>query len=285
MATACAIWCCRTSGNRIYWYKNIGTSNAPTFGPRLQVICDGYEETPETTMTTARRLGSGTRKWKTFPPDASSSPFWWRARAGFGDLNGDGLMDLVTSDADTFTNQTSNYADGVSLFVQYRDQDGKLRLKRDHDVTLPDGSNQINVRYQPSQTIVHDWDGDGLLDLIVNNGQTMDSAPAVLRNIGTKTEPKFDFPKRLACYGEDLSGIAKHGPYYGIGDMDGDGRADLIASTEVGNYVFFRRTAIDMDKPPATKFGKVRVDIVRSNGFGYAIALHCPELCKALSEL
>ena len=43
-------------------------------------------------------------------------------------------------------------------------------------------------------------------------------------------------PKRLACYGEELSGIAKHGPYYGVGDMDGDGRPDLIASTEVGSY-------------------------------------------------
>jgi hypothetical protein len=246
-------------GNRIYWYKNIGTRSEPTFGPRQQVVCDGYEETPETTALTGRRLGAGTGKWQKTPPD-DTSPFFWRARVGFGDLNGDGLMDLVTADASTLNKTTNNYADGISLFVQYRDKNGELRLRRDHVITLPDGSNQINVRYQPSQTIVYDWDGDGLLDLIVNNGQTMDSAPAVLRNIGTKTKPKFDFPKRLACYGEELNGIAKHGPYYGIGDMDGDGKADLIASTEVGNYVFFRRTALDMKHPPATKFGKVRVE-------------------------
>ena len=42
--------------------------------------------------------------------------------------------------------------------------------------------------------------------------------------------------------------------------MDGDGRPDLIASTEVGSYVFFRRTAMDMDKPPATEFGEVRIE-------------------------
>ena len=88
-------------GNRIYWYRNIGTRTAPTFGPRQQVICDGYEETPERTAATAKALGSGTKQWKTLPPDAESSPFWWRARAGFGDLNGDGLMDLVTADAGT----------------------------------------------------------------------------------------------------------------------------------------------------------------------------------------
>ena len=36
-------------------------------------------------------------------------------------------------------------------------------------------------------------------------------------------------------------------------------RGFRAASTEVGAYVFFRRTAMDMDKPPATQFGKVRI--------------------------
>jgi hypothetical protein len=39
--------------------------------------------------------------------------------------------------------------------------------------------------------------------------------------------------------------------------MDGDSRPDLIASTEVGSYVFFRRTAMDMAKPPVVQFGEV----------------------------
>ena len=106
---------------------------------------------------------------------------------------------------------------------------------------------------------MHDWDCDGLLDLIMNPGPTMKTAAAVLRNIGTKTEPRFDHPKRLACYGEELWGITKHGPYYGVGDMDGDGRPDLIASTEVGSYVFFRRTALDMEKAPEVRLGKVSI--------------------------
>ena len=59
----------------------------------------------------------------------------------------------------------------------------------------------------------------------------MDTAPALLRNIGTKADPRFDFPQRLKCFGDELSGIAKHGPYYSVGDLDGDGKPDLLACT------------------------------------------------------
>jgi hypothetical protein len=34
----------------------------------------------------------------------------------------------------------------------------------------------------------------------------------------------------------------------------------LLASTEVGAYVFFRRTAMDMDKPPARNSATVRIE-------------------------
>ena len=53
---------------------------------------------------------------------------------------------------------------------------------------------------------------------------------------------------------------AQRGELTRMYDKDGDGRADLLASTEVGSYVFFRRTALDMDRPPATQFGKVRIE-------------------------
>ena len=74
----------------------------------------------------------------------------------------------------------------------------------------------------------------------------MDTAAALVRNIGTKANPRFDFPKRLKCWGIELSGIAKHGPYYGVGDMDGDNKPDLLACPEMGTYHFFRRTALEM---------------------------------------
>ena len=84
--------------NRIFWYKNVGTPKEPRFGPRRQVVCDGFPENGMTLRATARLLGADTKQWMKRVPDPHS-PFGWRSRAGFGDFNGDGLMDMVTTDA------------------------------------------------------------------------------------------------------------------------------------------------------------------------------------------
>lgn len=243
--------------NRIFWYENVGTAKEPRFGPRQQVICDGFQETDETLRATARLLGADTKQWTKRVPDPHS-PFGWRSRAGFGDFNGDGLMDLVTADARA--NAPNGYAEQSAIFVQYRDKHGRRRLRRDRVVTLPDGSPLKNVGGQPAQTIPVDWDRDGRLDLMINHGRTMDTAPALVRNIGTKTDPRFDDPKRLKCWGVELSGIAKHGPYYGVGDLDGDSKPDLLACPEVGTYHFFRRTALDMPQRASFKIVASELD-------------------------
>jgi len=80
--------------NRIFWYKNIGTRQQPTFGPRRQVIVDGYPETPASLVATAKLLGAETKQWVKRPPD-TKQPFGWRQRASFGDLDGDGRPDLL----------------------------------------------------------------------------------------------------------------------------------------------------------------------------------------------
>jgi hypothetical protein len=239
--------------NRVFWYKNIGTPNKPSFGPRLQIACDGFPESNKTLRATAALLGAETKQWTKRVPDPNS-PFGWRSRAGFGDFNNDGLMDMVTTDAQG-PSARNGYAEQSALFVQYRDGRGKLRLRRDRVIRLPDGSGMQNVVGQPAQLIPIDWDGDGRLDLIINHGQTMDTAPALVRNIGMKTDPRFDFPERLRCFGVELSGIAKHGPYYGVGDLDNDGKPDLLACPEMGTYHFFRRTALDMPRRPSFAIG------------------------------
>ena len=85
------------------------------------MICDGYPDSPEQ----PREIAHARRRPKVpnnAYPYEKERPFFWRTGAAFADLNGDGLMDLVTHDGHTRK---------ATLFVQYRDSAGKLRLKKD----------------------------------------------------------------------------------------------------------------------------------------------------------
>ena len=242
--------------NRVFWYRNIGTQQEPQFGPRQQVIVDGYPETTETLAATAKLLGAGTGKWgkRMFDPN---SPFGWRARAGFADFNGDGLMDMVH--ADGRTRNSSGYADQYALFVQYRDAEEKLKLRRDRVIRLPDSKPLKGPAGITSQAIPADWDQDGRMDLICHMGPANTSCqPMFVRNIGTRTDPRFDHPRPLALRGEPLFNLMKHGPYWAIHDFDSDGRPDLLAGCVYGNYAFFRRTAMDMPDRPSFEIGRGR---------------------------
>ncbi|HCK52802.1 MAG TPA: hypothetical protein DIC23_06260 [Planctomycetaceae bacterium] len=242
--------------NRVFWYRNVGTRDAPKFGPRRQVLVDGYPETEQTLKETARRLGAGSGKWNKRMLDPVS-PFGWRARAGFGDFNGDGLVDMVH--ADGRTRHSGGYAEAYALFVQYRDREGQLKLRRDRVITHPDGKPLKCPAYITSQAIAADWDRDGLLDLICHWGPANTKCqPMFVRNIGTRTEPRFDHPRPLSLWGRPLYNLMKHGPYWAVHDIDGDGRPDLLAGCAYGNYAFYRRTAMDMPSRPTFQIGPAR---------------------------
>jgi hypothetical protein len=71
----------------------------------------------------------------------------------------------------------------------------ELRLRRDHVITLRMAPAPSTCCYQPPcQVIVHDWDRDSLLDLVINLGPTMKTGPAVLRNIAPGPSPGSTSP-------------------------------------------------------------------------------------------
>ncbi|MFH1924387.1 MAG: VCBS repeat-containing protein, partial [Planctomycetota bacterium] len=231
--------------NRIFWYKTVGTRESPRFGPRRQVICDGYPDDPESRERT-RSLAADRIAANHPYPYEKERPFFWRTGAGFADFSGDGLTDLVTHDGLTRK---------ATLFAQYRDASGDLRLKKDRALTLTDGrliDDSIVARPQHWTESFRsvDWDGDGLEDIIYNcAGSVGTSSIYLLRNAGTRNEPVFEPPRTFCCFGQPIK-VTNHGPNAWVGDMDGDGKADMLTCVEWSVYPFYRHAAIEMPQRP-----------------------------------
>jgi hypothetical protein len=235
--------------NRLYWYRNVGTRKLPGFARRRQILCDGYPDSPGLRAQSQRRANDPNSNNGVYPLE-EERPFFWRTGAAFADFTCDGLMDLVTLDG---LNRQA------TLFTQYRDADRKLRLRKDRTLKLVDGRAvddrivERGVHWTESLRAV-DWDGDGLQDLIYSvagshHGTKDGGSIYLLRNAGTSEDPVFSDPLTMQCFGEPIK-ITNHGPHPWPGDLDGDGKPDLIACVEWSVYPYYSHAALMMKERP-----------------------------------
>ena len=196
------------------WYPNWGTKNRPELGPPQRLH-----------LTTGEPL---------FGP--------WRQQPGIGDFTGDGLPDVVIQDLDLdlALYRRAGRDDLAALLPgeKLRYEDGETI--KTHGIYTPQGG---ECRGRTKINVV-DWDGDGVLDLLIGVGPQHGSpyrGSYVLfaKNIGTNENPVFKRPVVL-LFDTDGSPLEfwRHGVHMAPVDWDGDGRYELIAGADQG-YVWY----------------------------------------------
>jgi hypothetical protein len=137
------------------------------------------------------------------------------------DLNGDGMMDVVSGE----------YAPGeVRWFEGSRAGFKPARIVPEEKADPKDMNRWMST--------VHftDWDGDRDLDMVT--GSVMGKVFLNL-NQGTRTQPRFGKRVELMAGGAPMGkGLHKSDPF--VTDWDGDGVRDLLVGDESAQVTFFR---------------------------------------------
>jgi len=207
----------------VLWYPNVGTPERPVLAAarRLQVEWEGAPPKPA---------------WTWWTPQGKQLVTQWRTTPCTVDWSGDGLTDLVMLDHEGY----------LSLFERRRVGGGLQLLPGRRIFVDPDGSPlRLNARRAGKsgrrKLQITDWDGDGLLDILVNSRsadflrnlgkldtqvQESDGEPTVtkvkLQNVGPLTE------KRLSGHSTSPTVV----------DWNQDGIPDLVIGTESG-FLFY----------------------------------------------
>lgn len=205
--------------------------------------------------------------WWEQPKDLKGDPLWVKHETEFGpsyggaqmlvyDVDGDGDNDVVSS--------ISAHAYGLSWFEQVREggkKDGAISFVEHHLMgeKPEECTHGINFTELHALALV-DIDGDGLMDFVTGKrfwahgpkGPPGAGDPAVLYWWKlVRKDGKADFEPHLI---DDDSGV---GTQVVAGDIDGDGKADVVVGNKKGTFVFLQQagpaagTKGDAKPPPS----------------------------------